>query len=81
MQYVPNEMGYARLGMAVSARAIRSAVRRNRIRRLVRETFRMHQHELPAIDLFVMVRATADRGGNAELVASLERIWREISTS
>ncbi len=73
-----NDVGHARLGMAIAARVIASAVRRNRIRRIVRETFRMAQHELPAVDLFITVRARADASPNADLVESLTRLWRGI---
>jgi ribonuclease P protein component len=71
----PNEVGHARLGMAISAKLVRSAVRRNRIRRVIRETFRMHQHRLPAVDLFVVVRAAAAGCSNPDLVSHLLRLW------
>jgi len=67
--------------MAVSARAIPTAVRRNRVRRLVRETFRMAQHELPAVDLFISVRAAAATPPSSAVVASLRRLWRGIRIS
>jgi ribonuclease P protein component len=52
----PNELGYPRLGMSVS-RKVGAAVRRNRIRRLIREAFRLLQHDLPSgYDLVVVVR-------------------------
>jgi ribonuclease P protein component len=51
-----NELGHPRLGMSVS-RKVGTAVRRNRIRRLVRESFRLLQHDLPqGYDLVVVVR-------------------------
>jgi len=78
---VANDVGHPRLGMAIAARMIASAVRRNRIRRIVRETFRMAQHELPAVDLFIMVRARADASSNAALVESLQRLWRGIRSA
>ncbi len=78
VQCTPNEAGQARLGMAVSVRAIGAAVPRNRLRRLIRESFRMHRQELPAVDVFVTARAQAAPAPNREIFASLERLWQEI---
>ena len=56
---VPNDAGHHRLGLAISRRA-GNAVMRNRIRRLLRESFRLRQHELPlsdrSYDLVISVR-------------------------
>ncbi len=53
---LPNDLGHPRLGMSVS-RKVGTAVRRNRIRRLIRESFRLLQHDLPqGYDLVVVVR-------------------------
>jgi ribonuclease P protein component len=53
---MPNGLGYPRLGMSVS-RKVGTAVRRNRIRRLLRESFRLLQHDLPTgYDVVVVVR-------------------------
>lgn len=55
----PNALGHSRLGMAVSRR-VGGAVVRARIRRMLREAFRLLQHELPAgYDLVATVRAHA----------------------
>ena len=64
--------------MAVSTRAIGNAVGRNRLRRLIRESFRMHRHELPAVDVFVTARAPARAAPNAEVFASLLHLWQKI---
>ncbi len=64
--------------MAVSVRAAGSAVRRNGIRRVIRESFRLHQHELPAMDVFITARDQARHTPNAELFASLERLWQRV---
>ena len=55
---LPNGLGHPRLGMSVG-RKVGTAVRRNRIRRLIRESFRLLQHDLPegkGYDLVVVVR-------------------------
>ena len=55
----PNGRDYPRLGMSVS-RKVGTAVRRNRIRRLLREAFRFMQHDPPrGYDLVVVVRPHA----------------------
>ena len=52
----PNDLPYARLALQTSRR-VGNAVRRNRIRRLLREAFRLMQHDLPrGYDLVIVVR-------------------------
>jgi|SRR5579864_2197822 len=54
---VENQLEHARLGISVSRKRVRSAVARNRIKRVLREAFRLSQAELPTgIDLVVVPR-------------------------
>lgn len=56
----PNGLAYSRLGLAIGRR-VGPAVVRNRIKRLIREAFRLEQDALPrGLDLVVTVRSAAD---------------------
>lgn len=71
--------GVARLGMAISKRRVRHAVDRNRIKRLVRESFRHNKPKLIGLDIVVMERqGTADRD-NAELTQALNQLWIRLA--
>ena len=78
VQWIGNGLGHARIGMAVGVRAVGAAVTRNRVRRLIRESFRLQRQELPAVDIFVIARTGAKTAKNAEIFASLARLWQEI---
>lgn len=69
----------ARLGLSIAVRIIGGAVRRNHLKRLIRESFRHHQHELPAVDIVINARAGARDADNATIMRSLERHWRTVS--
>jgi ribonuclease P protein component len=73
-----NQLGAARLGLAVGVRVAGGAVARNRLRRIVRESFRLYQHEIPAVDLVVSVRAGAARASGSALRASLAALWKKV---
>jgi ribonuclease P protein component len=64
--------------MAVGARSAGNAVNRNRLRRLIRESFRMHRQELPAVDVLVTARSAAAKAANREVLESLAQIWRRL---
>ena len=75
----PNGLEHARLGLAVGVKAAGTAVNRNRIKRLVRESFRGRQRELPALDLVVNARPAASKAANAEIAASVDVLWNRIA--
>ena len=78
VRYRPNGMDHARLGLAISKRVSKRAVDRNRIKRLVRESFRRARTQMPAIDLVVMAREAAAGVPGAELLAELDALWRKL---
>jgi ribonuclease P protein component len=68
--------GYPRLALVVPKRLAARAVTRNRIRRLVREAFRMQQERLGAVDCVVrLVKAPGDAPvTRVEIEALLARV-------
>jgi len=73
-----NQAGGARLGMSVSVRALGSAVARNRLRRLIRESFRHQQHALPQIDIVITARPPAKSAAPEVLRTSLATHWLNL---
>lgn len=76
--YISNNSGIGRLGMAISKKRARRAVDRNRIKRLVRETFRHHQQELTGLDIVVLARDPAASTNNPVLQKSLKNHWQQL---
>ncbi len=82
----PNDELHCRLGLAISRRAGSAAVR-NRIRRLIRESFRLLQHDLPreprGYDIVVSVRRHEPlsldeyRSALSRAVETLNRRWND----
>jgi ribonuclease P protein component len=77
----PNDLTWARLGMSIAARNLRRAVDRNRVRRLIRESFRMHQQQLPCVDIVIGARTAVMAADRATLRASLEKLWHKIAAT
>lgn len=76
---IANNLDYPRLGTAVSIKAAGNAVRRNRIKRLIRESFRQHQELLTGLDLVVTVRNGLSARSNPQILSFLDSHWRTIA--
>jgi ribonuclease P protein component len=76
-----NNEGHARLGLAIAKKSVPLATQRNRIKRKIRESFRVHMHRLPALDIVILARPGCSATSAAELDRNLERLWNRIAAS
>ncbi len=74
-----SDLGHARVGMVVSKKNCRKAVQRNRIKRVVRETFREAQSELNSLDVVFLARRGLNELEPAEQTRLLQDSWKRLS--
>lgn len=77
--YRTNSLPHARLGIIIAKHLAKRAVDRNRIRRLVRESFRCHKDNLAGLDIVLMVRAGWQILDNQALRDEVEQLWQAMS--
>lgn len=68
----------SRLGLVVAKKKVRRAHERNRVKRLARESFRLHQQQLEQLDIVVMPKIGIDTIPNAELHQQLQFAWQKL---
>lgn len=73
----PNALGHARVGLVFSKKNLKHAVQRNRVKRRVRETFRL-QPDLPGLDIIVLGRQGLSQLDNQVLTSTLNDLWSRL---
>ena len=61
MHYQPNSFERVRLGLVVGKKTAKLAVSRNYMRRVLREFFRLNQHDICHVDLIIRVQKKFDK--------------------
>jgi ribonuclease P protein component len=74
----PNSLGYDRLGLVIAKKHIRLAVQRNRVKRLIRESFRHLPRNQPGIDAIVLARKGLGELDNATISKIVNQQWLRI---
>lgn len=73
----PNQLTHARLGLVVAKKVIRLAVKRNLVKRIIREGFRQQQN-LAGFDIIVVVHPAINTLSRTELRNFLENQWIQL---
>ena len=79
--YRPNGKSRPRLGLAIGKRNCRRATGRNRLKRVIRESFRRHQVTLGGLDVVVINQPAATDAPNQALFDSLARHWMQCGAA
>jgi len=74
-----NQTSIARLGLAISKKHCRRATERNRIKRIIRESFRQQQVLLSGLDVVVINQPGAAAASQQDLTDSLDKHWQRCS--
>lgn len=74
----PNDLDHPRMGLVVAKKNLRLAVTRNRFKRSARETFRLQQHSLPAVDIIILARKGAGEIDQSRLVQMFDDLWCQL---
>ena len=73
-----NDLGHSRIGFIIAKKNIRTAVHRNRIKRIIRNFFRVHCSEFDTADLIIMARRGLDQRSNSEINRAFSDLWYKL---
>jgi ribonuclease P protein component len=73
-----NHTNLPRLGLVIAKKHVRFAVQRNRIKRLIRESFRHQQESLAGLDVIVLARKGMGELTNADITAQLNQQLQRV---
>lgn len=68
-----------KLGLAIAKKKAKKAVSRNRLKRIIRESFRLSQNTMATAHYVVMIQQNCEAISNKQLFVSLENHWQTIS--
>ena len=74
---LPNQHAQTRLGITVSKKVSKRAVDRNRIKRQMREFFRLNQLLGPNCDVVMVANPAACSKDNRQIRQALEQVWHK----
>ncbi|WP_161864261.1 MULTISPECIES: ribonuclease P protein component [Pseudomonas] len=76
-----NQLDHPRLGLVIGKKSVKLAVERNRIKRQIRESFRLNQDNLTGWDIVVVARKGLGDLENGELAQQFGKLWKRLARS
>lgn len=76
-----NQLDHPRLGLVIGKKSVKLAVERNRIKRQIRESFRLNQDNLTGLDIVVVARKGLGDLENGELAQQFGKLWKRLARS
>jgi ribonuclease P protein component len=73
-----NDLGHSRLGLVIGKKSVKLSVERNRLKRLLRESFRLNQDRLTGWDLVIVARKGIADQTNTELLEQFGKLWKRL---
>ncbi len=75
-----NNSDNPRLGITLAKKRVKHAHDRNRLKRVIRESFRLQRQSFPNIDIVVVGKTGLDKLSNQELFSLLSKLWKKLAS-
>jgi ribonuclease P protein component len=76
--FYPNQHAHPRLCTSVSKKSVSKSYLRNQIKRIVRESFRLNQHDLPSYDIVIVVYKPMGLLDKKQMREVLTKQWQKL---
>ncbi|WP_282339162.1 MULTISPECIES: ribonuclease P protein component [Pseudomonas] len=74
-----NDLDHPRLGLVIGKKSVKLSVERNRLKRQIRESFRLNQDSLVGWDIVIVARKGLGDLDNSELVLQFGKLWKRLA--
>jgi ribonuclease P protein component len=75
----PNSLGYPRIGFIIAKKKVKLAVQRNRIKRVIKDSFRLNQQRLPGLDIVFIARPGLSDKDNLAINKFTKYSWHKLN--
>ena len=75
---IDNTRAHSRIGVIVGKKNVAKAVQRNRIKRLLRTSFRLNQDLLGSVDIVILARSNLGSLNNNSITGKTLLLWQDL---